>query len=267
MDPLTAVGTGLAILGSKEILNKILGPTADYLGNETRGLVQKCNVNLSNVFNRAKEKLGSRLEETGAVSPRVLRHVIEDGRFADDDLVVEYYGGLLAGSKNENGTDDQALPYLAKVQQMSSHQLRLHFIFYYELLRLHKNTGINLGTGPKWPSLSLIVPHELFLKSMPAGMPPQKYWGLMAHAVVGLSQQGLISSYEYGEMAKRIKEFTGAPSNAIYMAPNFLGAELFMWALGIESPSGHQFFDIDLNTIKKVIPIDGEAIAKTATAG
>ena len=27
------IGTGLAILGSRDIINKILGPTADYLGD------------------------------------------------------------------------------------------------------------------------------------------------------------------------------------------------------------------------------------------
>ena len=29
VDPLTLAGTGLAVLGSKDILNKLLGPTAD----------------------------------------------------------------------------------------------------------------------------------------------------------------------------------------------------------------------------------------------
>ena len=118
MDPISAVGAGLAVLGSKEILTKVLGPTADYLGNETKNLVEKCNVNLNHVFSRAKAKLGTRLDEPGGVSPRVFRHVFEDGRFAEEDIVVEYYGGLLAGSKSPTGRDDRALPYLAKVQQM-----------------------------------------------------------------------------------------------------------------------------------------------------
>lgn len=168
MDPITTVGAGLAILGSKDILNKILGPTADYIGGEAKGLVEKCNINLSNVLNRAKEKLGPRLDDDGAVSPRVLRHVFEDGRFADEAIVVEYYGGLLAGSKSENGKDDQALPYLAKVQQMSAYQLRLHFLFYYELLRIHKNSEKNLGLGNDCPKLSLVIPHELFINALPA---------------------------------------------------------------------------------------------------
>lgn len=267
MEPITTVGAGLAILGSKDILNKILGPTADYIGGEAKGLIEKCNINLNNVFNRAKEKLGSRLEDDGAVSPRVFRHVFEDGRFADEEIVVEYYGGLLAGSKSESGKDDQALPYLAKVQQMSANQLRLHFIFYYELLRIHKHSGTNLGLGTDWPKLSLVIPHELYLQSLPAKDAAQKYWKIMTHAVVGLSQDGLLSSYAYGDIPERAKSFPGAPSNAIYLTPSFLGAELFMWALGIYSPSGHEFFNIEIDTVKKIIPIQGRAFSKLESSG
>jgi len=267
MDPISTVGAGLAILGSKDILNKILGPTADYIGDEAKGLVEKCNINLNNVFNRAKEKLGPRLDDDGAVSPRVLRHVFEDGRFADEEIVVEYYGGLLAGSKSESGKDDQALPYLAKVQQMSAYQLRLHFLFYYELLRIHNNSDKNLGLGTDCPKLSLVIPHELFIQALPAKEVAQKYWKIMAHAVVGLSQNGLLSSYAYGEIPERTKNFPGAPSNAIYLAPSFLGAELFMWALGIDSPSGHDFFNIEIDTVQKIIPIEGGAFPKLERAG
>jgi hypothetical protein len=50
MDPVTVAGTGLAILGSKELLGRLLGPSADYLGGEVSTFVQKCNINLDSVF-------------------------------------------------------------------------------------------------------------------------------------------------------------------------------------------------------------------------
>lgn len=56
MDPLTITGAGLAVLGSKDLLVKLLGPSADYLGGEIAGFVQKCNVNLDSVFVRATKK-------------------------------------------------------------------------------------------------------------------------------------------------------------------------------------------------------------------
>lgn len=106
MDPITTVGTGLAVIGSKDVLVKILGPTADYVGGEVKNFVQKCNVNLDNIFVRAQKKLGSRIDEPGAVSPRVLKHVLDEGRFCEDSIVADYYGGVLASSKSEVNRDD-----------------------------------------------------------------------------------------------------------------------------------------------------------------
>ena len=77
MDPLTIIGTtGLAVLGTKDLLIKLLGPTADYVGGEVAGFVEKCNVNLDSVFSRATKKLGARIDEEGSVSPRVLRQIL-----------------------------------------------------------------------------------------------------------------------------------------------------------------------------------------------
>jgi len=45
-DPLTVAGAGLAVLGSKDVLTKILGPSADYIGGELASLIEKCNINL-----------------------------------------------------------------------------------------------------------------------------------------------------------------------------------------------------------------------------
>ncbi len=84
------VGTGLAVLGSKEILDKLLGPSADYIGNETKNLIAKCNINLDNIFTIAKKKTGSQLEDGSSVNPRVLKHIIDEGRFCEDELTAEY---------------------------------------------------------------------------------------------------------------------------------------------------------------------------------
>lgn len=35
------IGTGLAIIGGKELIVKVAGPTADYIGNEAKILVEK----------------------------------------------------------------------------------------------------------------------------------------------------------------------------------------------------------------------------------
>jgi hypothetical protein len=86
IDPETAkvaIGGGLAVLGSKDLLLKILGPSADYVGGEVKNFVEKCNINLDGIFSRAARKLGDRIDEPGSVSPRVLKDIMDEGRFCD----------------------------------------------------------------------------------------------------------------------------------------------------------------------------------------
>lgn len=86
VDPITSIGTGLGILGSKDLLNKLLGPTSEYIGGDIKNLVEKCNINLNDIFSKAYRRLGKKVDEEGIVPPRVLKHVFDDGRFCEDDL-------------------------------------------------------------------------------------------------------------------------------------------------------------------------------------
>ncbi len=71
----STITTGLIVWGSKDMLSKLLGPTAEYIGEKTKGLVEKCDINLDNIFKKALRKLGSKIEEPGIVSPRILKHI------------------------------------------------------------------------------------------------------------------------------------------------------------------------------------------------
>lgn len=90
MEPAITVGTGLVVLGSKEILSKLLGPTADYIGEEILNLVKRCNINLDNVFAAAVRKLGNKIDEPGVVNPRILKHIIDEGLFCEDAVIAEW---------------------------------------------------------------------------------------------------------------------------------------------------------------------------------
>src|SRR5258708_18135700 len=103
------VKIGAAAWASKEVAGKLLGPPFDYIGGEIRHFTEKCNVNITSIFARAKRKLGERLEESGAVSPRVLRHVIDEGAFCNEAIAAEYVAGVLAAARVEGGRDDQGV--------------------------------------------------------------------------------------------------------------------------------------------------------------
>ncbi len=112
MDPLIVVGGGATILGSKDLLNKFLGPAAEYFGKKTLNLVQKCDINLDNIFRKAFRKLGKRIEERGQVNPRILKSIIYDGSFIEDDLAQEYYAGVLVASRSNDELDDRGVTFL-----------------------------------------------------------------------------------------------------------------------------------------------------------
>lgn len=256
-DPLTIAGAGMAVLGSKDVITKLLGPTADYIGEEVAGLVKKCNINIDEIFVRAKKKLGSRIDKDGAVSPRVLKHVLDDGRFCDDEIAAEYYGGILASSRDSVGKNDLGLHYLSKVRQMSSLQLRLHFVFYYQLLMLHKDSGLDIGLGNNLRALGLFIPSNVFTSVVPADLAETQV-DLISHCSVGLRSLDLINTYSYGDPSHLEKVFPKATSAGIYLEPNFAGAELFLWGLGLENPNGHRFFTTN--------PVEVEEIVKVPTA-
>ncbi len=267
-DPLTAVGAGLAVLGSKDVLTKILGPSADYLGGELAGLIEKCNINLDEIFSRAEKKLGDRLDLEGGVSPRVLHQILSDGRFCEDEITAEYYAGLLAGSREENSNIaaplrfyDYSLPFLSKVREMPAHQLRLHFSFYYEVLRLHKNKDVNLGHWHESGNVGLLLTLPFIAKMFPHEDPLES-WELMVSTVVGLFSLGLISNnYAYGYPSDLKRAHPNASMPGAYLEPNIVGGELFLWAIGASNPNAHRFFELDIDSIDKPVEIPDGCLA------
>jgi len=112
-------GTELIIRCSAEILQKLLGPTADYLGGEIKSYTEKgLNYvrgrsekggkgeiksytekgleNITIIFKAAIKKLGSKIETDGQVPPRILKEILDEGYFCEDELASEYFGGVLA---------------------------------------------------------------------------------------------------------------------------------------------------------------------------
>jgi len=83
-------------LAAKPLLERLLGPSFDYVGHSMAALLERFgNQNLMGIFKRTAAKLA---DVPKPVDARVLRAVIEDGSFADDAAAQEYFAGLLAAS-------------------------------------------------------------------------------------------------------------------------------------------------------------------------
>src|SRR4051812_30456729 len=95
----------LTLLGPAYLVGKVLGPTADYVGEGVRDWTERRAENVQSVFRKAGRKLGDELDEPGGVPPRVLKGVLEEGQFAEDDLTREYLGGVLASSRTSSARD------------------------------------------------------------------------------------------------------------------------------------------------------------------
>src|SRR5882724_4943650 len=146
MDP----GTGLTVLGtalgSARVVEKILGPTADYLGTGMRDWTERSVKNVGRVFEKAKRKLGDKIEAPGAVAPRVLKGILAEGPFCDDELAAEYFGGVLASSRTEDGRDDRGATFTALIGRLSTYQIRSRFFFYSIIRSVYAGLTENLGT-------------------------------------------------------------------------------------------------------------------------
>lgn len=260
MDPITSVGAGLAVIGSKDLLIKILGPTADYVGGEIQGLVEKCNINLDNIFIKANKKLGARAEEDGVVSPRVLKHVLDEGRFCDNELTAEYYAGVLAASKSKSKNDDRGVSFLKQLESMSSYQIRFHYIIYCSVHNSFKDTGLNPGDGNDCAKMKLYFPFNVLCELMGVEENSEG-WDIITHSVLGLYKLGLVDTYMYGGQDHIIKSFNDAKEPGFIVTPNLAGAELLLWGAGLHGHTGHELLKIDID-LESDLVIPSQAYSK-----
>lgn len=169
VDPVATVGAGAVIAYlSKDGLNKLLGPTADYLGGRVKGLVEKCDVNLAQVFAKAHKKLGDKINEPGVVSPRIVKQILDDAMFCEDEIASEYFGGVLASSRSKNKRDDRGLHYLGTLKQLSVYEIRLHYVFYSLLRKSYPdpNHQINLSQRKRLENMYCRIPFTEIVKAM-----------------------------------------------------------------------------------------------------
>ena len=255
VEPLTTVGAGLAVLGSKDLLTKLLGPSADYLGENLKGLVEKSHVNLNRVFSNALKKLGDRADHPGAVNPRILKRIVDEGRFCDDPLMAEYLGGVLASSKVDVSRDDRGTFYLSEINSLSSYQLRTHYLIYAAIVRSKKTLDQDLSYWFKDDSITVAIPESGYVAGMEFSETESQndiaYHSFLGLEMKGLSERGidLMTPHEHSDLAVPFR----------YFWPTRYGFELFLWGLGLGQTQTTSYFDLDRN-IGLPVPLPFETL-------
>jgi hypothetical protein len=226
---------------SAPLVLKVLGPTADYVGNELQSWTQRRLANVQRIFSKAEERLGDQLDEPGQVPPRVLKEVLEEGSYLDDELGAEYFGGLLAVSRSEVPIDDRAAALAALVGRLSTFQLRAHYVLYATAQKLLAGTEIELALASELEAKGRIfMPFTPLLIALGASKDSVEFdWNsVLQHSLVGLNREELVDdNYVLGQQdflqKRRGLDFS---SGGLIFRPTLFGIELFCSAHGVGKP-------------------------------
>lgn len=122
MDIITA-GTAL-VVGKK-----LLGKTFDVVSADIAHLYEKGR---DKIIEKASSKI-SNVDDGKSANLRVTRDVFWNGSFTDESICAEYFGGILASSRSDEGKDDTGVYYVDLIKSLSSDQLKLHYLIYHSL--------------------------------------------------------------------------------------------------------------------------------------
>jgi hypothetical protein len=263
VDPGTGmVALGIA-LGGKDILVKMLGPTAEYLGGGLKDFAARRIENIGDIFSNASAKLGSKIDEDGGVAPKVLKGILEDGSFANDSLAIDYFGGVLASSRTGIIRDDRGAYFTSLIGRLSTYQLRTHYIFYHLMKIIFNGEDKNVDTGEERSKLSFYVSAGTYTDAMNfEGDELNQIPNILSHVMHGLSKEGLISpNFQFGPKERMNEWVPNAADEGIIVMPSALGVELFLWAYGLGSTSTHEFLNANYNFgLDDTIKISGQSM-------
>lgn len=244
-------GTAIALLAPSALTLKMLGPTAEYIGDGVRAWAEARVANVKMVLHKADAKLEDRvLTDGGAVSPRVLKGILDEGSFFEDELSQDYLGGLLASSHSEGGRDDRAATYIDLLARLSTYQIRTHYLLYRAAQRLcaaHPDIDLTRVSGRDEigklfvrfpPCLAAMELSDDELDNVDA---------IVTHAFVGLHREGLIGTAwrlatdrdDLREMSVSDREFPGG--GGVVFELSMFGMELFSAAHGIAGNAPQAF--------------------------
>ena len=197
--------------------------------------------------------------------PRVAKQIIDEGSWCDDDVVQEYFAGVLAASRSESA-DDRGAMWASVIAGLSAYQVRTHYVAYRALRELGRmrTPPPLLGLHEQRQAHHIYLPGDEYAVAL--GLDDLgKAQGIATHALVGLRRVGLIG-WQYAAASPPVLRFPAAHQGVfgLEIEPETPGIELYLWGNGIEFRSAEQIFfeneeafEID----EPVPPIPGAMVA------
>lgn len=218
--------------GIGEVVHKLLGPTAEYLGDELKTFTQKRIENRDKIFSNAVKKADDKLDRPGQVPPKVLKTIVNEGSYADDTVAVEYFGGVLASSRTEVGRDDRGSRLAKMIDNLSAYQLRSHYLIYSTISELFSNSGNTFNLGANRTRMRFFMPFQDYFQAMAFTQQELDSRQLLPHIFHGLTADELIANALFGSQEFLNNTISDIPSDGVICTPSGSGAELLLWAFG-----------------------------------
>ncbi len=210
-----------------DMLRRVLGPSADAVGAALRHYTEYRLRNVARIVERADAK--SRSLRGAVVNLRVAHVLLADGSHCDDELMADYLGGLLAGSRTEQGRDDRAVAWSKALAGLSALQLKAHYLLYREWAARLRIIGVyELGVEAGRTQATMEVSSVEFVKLLVEDSEVDENDAL-SHAIGGLSRVGLLDEkFSYN-------------GDLVRVTPSITGLELYGWAQGLPGLSARGF--------------------------
>lgn len=232
------------------LLNRVLGPAADELGEAFKRYTAYRTRNVGRVVEKAAKKSNPGSDDYH-VHPRVAHRLLDEGSYCDDELMADDLGGMLAGSRTPNGRDDRAVAWSELVTSLSAVQIKAHYLLYSAWTRLlHGRHNLNLGISTGRSMSTLQVDLVEFAGAIIDGSELRPDVAL-SHAIPGLTRVGLLGE-EYGFGASSEIAAGSRFDPVLQVQPSVAGIELFGWAMGNADLRVLEFLELELQADKSL---------------
>lgn len=196
-------------------IKETLGPTLKSVGVDLEQLYQKSKKGVTLIALVAKRKIQDK--KGLKANLRVTRDVFWNGSFSDEAICAEYFGGVLAASRTEDGHDDTGIHYTDIIKSLSSKQLHLHYLVYNSFNKL-------LLKNPSTKILNVGLQSDVQRDSTFFFTAEILQLGIDTSIdFTALHTKGLIG--DYMTEPKKLDESNGAPLTRV--APTTLGIQLY----------------------------------------
>jgi hypothetical protein len=210
-------------------LRVLFGPAAAEVGDALRRYTEHALRNVGRVVEIAEERAPASMP--GPPPLRVAAQLFEQAAYAEDEVVREYLGGVLASSRSPKGRDDRAVRYTAAVAGLSTYDLRAHYVFYRALHDLAVGRDVDLGDPGQVATLRVYLPSDELAIAMEFA-DDEATRDLEEDALGHLHVRGLLDLRCSGD-AGYVTTHLSTPLEAGSVAsPTVGGIDLYLWAMG-----------------------------------